>query len=206
MSAGCDPRVARSRAAVLDATLDLLATDGAEGCTIEAIASRSGVAKTTIYRHWPSRAALVIDAVRTLMEDPTEVPDTGHVRGDVTALLQGLGHRLRTGHLADVAPALVAAVDAEPQLAHLMDVYVHGRREPMRAVLRRGVERGELPADLDVELVADLLAGPLFYRRLVARRPGDEAYVESLVDVVFTGVAPGEPAGVAARAAEPQRM
>jgi AcrR family transcriptional regulator len=176
---------------VLEATLDLLAEEGAEGCTIEAIAGRSGVAKTTIYRHWPSRAALVIDAVRSLMEDPNEVPDTGDVRSDVTAILTGLAERLRTGHLADVAPALVAAVDADPQLAELMDVYLHARREPMRTVLRRGVERGELPADLDVELVADLFAGPLFYRRLVARRPASDEYVRTIVDLILAGLARG---------------
>jgi AcrR family transcriptional regulator len=185
---GCDPRVARSRAAVLEATLDLLAAEGAEGCTIEGIASRSGVAKTTIYRHWPSRAALVADAVRSLMETGDHVPDTGDVRTDVAALLDELAERLRTGQLADVAPALVAAIDADPQLAGLMEVYVDARREPMRTVLRRGVERGQLPTDLDVELLTDVFAGPLFYRRLVARRPGSAGYVRSLVDVVFRGL------------------
>jgi AcrR family transcriptional regulator len=195
----CDPRVVRSRAAVLEATLDLLAEEGAEGCTIEAIAGRSGVAKTTIYRHWPSRAALVIDAVRGLMDDPVEAPDTGDVRGDVAVLLTSLADRLRTGHLADVAPALVAAVDADPQLAELMDVYVSGRREPMRVVLRRAIERGQLPADADVELVADAFAGPLFYCRLVARRPASPEYVRALVDLVFAGLGTGAPA-------LPQRM
>jgi AcrR family transcriptional regulator len=201
MRPGCDPRVARSRAAVLEATLDLLAEEGAEGCTIEAIAGRSGVAKTTIYRHWPSRAALVIDAVRSLMEDPSAVPDTGDVRSDVAAIVGDLGERLRSGHLADVAPALFAAVDADPQLAELMDVYVHARREPMRTVLRRGIERGQLSADVDVELVIDLLAGPLFYRRLVTRRPGDPGYVRALIDVAFAGLAVRPAADT-----EPQRM
>jgi AcrR family transcriptional regulator len=197
MRPGCDPRVARSRAAVLEATLDLLAEEGAEGCTIEAIAGRSGVAKTTIYRHWPSRAALVIDAVRTLMDDLDEVPDTGDVRGDVAAVVQRLGDRLRSGHLADVVPALLAAVDADSQLAELMDVYIDARREPMRTVLRRGIERGQLPDDVDVELVADVFAGPMFYRRLVTRRPGDPAYVRALVDLVFAGLGaePRDPAG-----------
>ncbi len=176
-----------------------MAEEGAEGCTIEAIAGRSGVAKTTIYRHWPSRTALVIDAVRGLMDDPVEVPDTGDVRGDVAALLASLADRLRTGHLAEVAPALVAAVDADPQLAELMDVYVSGRREPMRAVLRRGIARGQLPEDLDVELVADAVAGPLFYRRLVARRPASPEYVRALVDLLFAGLATGA-------AVRPQRM
>jgi AcrR family transcriptional regulator len=192
---GCDPRVARSRAAVLEATLDLLAEEGAEGCTIEAIATRSGVAKTTIYRHWPSRAALVIDAVRTLMESPPEVPDTGRARADVTAILQGLAERLRTGQLADVAPALVAAVDADPTLGELMEVYVQCRRDPLRTVLRRAVKRGELRADLDVELAIDLCAGPLFYRRLVARRPAEPVDVEALVDLVFTGLGAEAAAG-----------
>jgi hypothetical protein len=73
----------------------------------------------------------------------------------------------------------------------------------MRMVLRRGVERGQLPGDLDVELVADVLAGPLFYRRLVTRQPGDVAYVRSLVDLVFTGLGPGV---AAAARTEVQRM
>jgi hypothetical protein len=129
-----------------------------------------------------------MDAVRTLMEDPRDVPDTGSARDDVEAILLGLAERLRSGHLADVAPALVAAVDADPQLGELMEVYVQCRREPMRTVLRRGVERGELRADLDVDLAVDLCAGPLFYRRLVARRPAGPEDVEALVDLVFAGI------------------
>jgi hypothetical protein len=108
-----------------------------------------------------------------------------------------LASRLRHGHLADVVPALVAAVDADPQLAVLMDAFIHARREPMRAVLRRGIETGQLPPNTDVELVADMVAGPVFYRRLVARRAASDAYVRSLVDLVFAGIERGAPDGSA---------
>lgn len=181
----CDPRVARSRAAVLAAAADLVREEGLTGVSIEAIAARSGVAKTTIYRHWPSRAALVVDAFRS-MSDPCEPPDTGSVRDDLVLLLGSLAAKLAGDGFACALGGLLEAAERDPELGRLHAAFMVEVRGPFGDVLDRGIARGELPADLDRSLAAMLLPGPLFYRRMVARDPvTDPADVAALVDAVL---------------------
>lgn len=180
-----DPRVARSRAAVLAAATGLVREEGMTGVSIEAVSARSGVAKTTIYRHWPSRAALVVDAFRALSE-PCTPPDTGSVRDDLVRLLESLAAKLAGEGFACALGGLLEAAERDPELGRLHAAFMVEVRGPFADVLDRGVARGELPADLDRSLAAMLLPGPLFYRRMVAREPvTDPAEVAALVDAVL---------------------
>src|ERR1700683_1738109 len=105
-AAGVDSRVRRSRSRVLTTAFELLSESGVGGFTVDEVSRRSGVAKTTIYRHWPSREALVIDAASRISAEQ-EVPDTGSLEGDVTAILANLGHLLSTARWSSVLAALV---------------------------------------------------------------------------------------------------
>ena len=183
----CDPRVARSRAAVLQATLELLGEVGHVGTSIEAIAERSGVAKTTIYRHWPSRAVLLFDAFHGSVEHVEFVP-TGDVRADLIEVAQGLAAKLRDPRSSRIMVALLDAAEADPELAELSTRFTAERRAVVKAILDAGVASGELDPDLDTELGTVLLGGPLFYLRMMLREPADEETLERVLDTVLDGL------------------
>lgn len=189
----CDPRVARSRAAVLAATAEIIAAEGLAGVSIEAVATRSGVAKTTIYRHWDSRAALVVDAFRA-MSAPCAVPDTGRLRDDLVSLMTALAAQLAGAPWACALAGLLDAVSRDPELQTLHGRFMTEVRGPFNAVLDRAVARGELPPDVDRARVGMLLAGPLFYARMVLMTPvTDPAAVAAMVDAVLPGLCPAGP-------------
>lgn len=187
MTARMDPRVARSRTAVLAATLELLTERGILGTTIESVSERSGVAKTTIYRHWDGQAALVLDAFGEVLQPPPEV-DTGSLRGDLVAMLGGLTAALTSSAAARLMPALIDAAERDAAFAELHQAEARRRHAVAAGVIRRGVARGELPPGTDVDAVIDLLAGPLFHRRLVSSGAVDAAFAERVVDVVLAGL------------------
>lgn len=177
----CDPRIVRTRAAVFESTIELLAERGYDSLAIEAVAERAGVAKTTIYRHWPTKEELVLGAVRSL-KHPPEVLDTGNVRDDLRALMRGLATGLRSGPLSRLLPILLDASERHPELRRLHRELVRERQNPTFEALRRAVDRGELPADADLELGVALLAGPIFYRRLITQSSFSLAFVDQVVD------------------------
>lgn len=181
-----DPRVVRSRAAVIAATLDLLADRGIAATTIDAVSERSGVAKTTIYRHWDGQPTLVMDAIGSLLEEPP-LPDTGSLREDLVALLEGLASALHSSPAAALMPALLEAAERDPAFAALHRTEAAHRHRVVRHVIDRGIERGELPDDADVDALVDLLTGPLFYRRWVSMGTVDAAFAGRVVDVVLSG-------------------
>jgi AcrR family transcriptional regulator len=183
----CDPRIARTRAVVLEGTLDLLIERGYDGLAIEAVAEHAGVAKTTIYRHWPTKELLVVEAVRCL-KDPPPVPDTGDVRDDLRTLMRGLAVGLRRSRWSNVLPIIVDAAERHPELRRLHRELVRERQNPSRIVLERAIERGDLPADADVELGVTLLAGPLFYRRLISQASLRPAFVDQVVDATLAAL------------------
>jgi AcrR family transcriptional regulator len=183
------PRDARVEAAVLAATLELVASEGLAGLTVDAVAAKAGVGKATIYRRWSSKEALVLDAWMTcLPEDPA--PDTGSLRGDIEAALAELRVTVGTGHLGRVLPQMVAAARTDPELGEPYRRYVARRRRRLATVLRRARDRGELGPDADLEAIQDLIVGPLIYRALVSAIPLDESFVRTVIDVVLAGVSP----------------
>ncbi len=182
-----DPRIARSRAAVLSATVDLLGEVGHGGTTVEAVAERSGVAKTTIYRHWPSRAQLLLDAFHGCVGHD-DSPRSGDVRTDLLALAGGLATKLRDHRWSRIIATLIDAAESDPELAELSAAYTHERREAVRSIIEQGITAGELRPDIDTGLAAQLVGGTLFYERLLLRRPADDAQLERIVDLVLDGL------------------
>jgi AcrR family transcriptional regulator len=183
----CDPRVARSRASVLAATVELLGEVGHSGTSVEAVAERSGVAKTTIYRHWPSRALLLLDAFHGSVERD-DLPPTGDVRNDLLAIASGLAAKLRDPRWSRIMATLIDAAESDPELAELSAAFTYERREIVRSVIERGIESGELRPGIDTDLAAQLVGGTLFYQRLMLRRPADQDQLERIVDLVLDGL------------------
>ena len=183
-----DPRVIRSRTAVIAATLDLLAERGITATTIEAVAERSGVAKTTIYRQWGGQPELVLDAIGTTVTPPTD-PDTGTLRGDLLDLLGGLADALNTSPAAGLLPALIEAAERDPAFAALHHREAAQRHQVVLTAIARGIDRGELTPDADPADVLDMVAGPVFYRRLVSSGAVDRAFAQRIVDRVVAAYA-----------------
>jgi AcrR family transcriptional regulator len=173
-----DPRVARSRKRTLAATLDLLTETGLNGLTIEEVARRSGVAKTTIYRHWPDREALVIEACLRMTDGDEEPPDTGSLEGDVRAILTDLAGLLATARWSAVLPSIVDAAERDPGLAEVLGRLQRWHAAPLRAALERAAGRGEIQEDADLDAIAAGLRGPLYFRRWFSREPIDDSFIE----------------------------
>jgi AcrR family transcriptional regulator len=179
-----DPRVVRTRQCVIAATQAALVEEGYAAITIDGIARRSGVARTTIYRHWGSLADLVIDAV-TLIDDLWTSPDTGSVRADLVAQCSRLNDKLSTSEWGRALPTLVDGASRDPELRRLQSERTCQRRDQAIAMVERGVARGELAPGVDPAMVVDRIAGPLFYHHLIRHESVDHAYVERLVDEVL---------------------
>ena len=184
---------------VLDVACDLLLTGGYAGLNVDEVAERAAVAKTTLYRRWPTKDHLAIAVVaRTIL--PVAVPDTGDLYHDLTKYAAGLATNLHTyrmagrsdGVSAGLAAELVAAAARQPDLGELVRA-LHARRHTMLlARLRRATERGELRPDVDHAMLIDQVSGPIYYRVLVTGATADRGYAERLVRAVLEGaLAPG---------------
>ena len=179
-STQADARVQRSRHAVLATTFELLYESGVGGFSVDEVARRSGVAKTTIYRHWPSREALVLDACSKIAAQQ-DVPDTGSLEGDLRAILTNIGVLLQTANWASVLPSIVDLAERVPEFADVHRRIQYGHAAPLREVLHRGIRSGALPAEIDIAAISAALLGPLFYRRWFSREPIDDEFVEKIV-------------------------
>ena len=178
-------RSQRARQAVLDATADLVAEVGVERTTIDEIASRSGVAKTTIYRHFNSKQALVVEAVHACTHIPV-VTDTGSLRDDLISCFSGTTKASYDGRLGDMMLSLMDAAQRDPELGRLVRAQTDQRRRFATEVIERAVSRGDLPAEVDVDLLVTLVAGPLIYTKLVRRQRVTDELVAAVVDSVLS--------------------
>ncbi len=174
------PRSEEAHQAILDATLELLVEVGFSALTVEGVASRAGVGKATIYRRWPSKLPLVVEAFGQL--PGFEDVDTGHVADDLKQMLRGYIQTFNNTPLASVLPSLAGERAHNPELSELIDPVSKQRRRPLIAALERGVARGELPDDIDLELFADIIVGPvsvgLFFRGGMPSNKSVRAYVD----------------------------
>ena len=185
-----DLRVRHSKQVVMATTYELLSEEGLAGVTVDAVARRSGVAKTTIYRHWPSREALLLDACAQ-MGPHFDVPDAGSFSKDLRALVQRVVEQLLSDPYAAVLLSLMDAAERNPDLAALLAAAQAKLVEAVRTVLARARLRGELPRLPDPSDVAALIVGPLLYRRLFSHEPLSEGFFRLIVDnVVRTAGAP----------------
>ena len=183
------PRSAEADRAILRATIDLLADEGYGGVTMEGVAGRAGVGKATVYRRWPCKSALVVDAVTACRESGSQPPDTGSTREDLLVFVRGFMHHLRTSDAGRVMPALVAELSRSAELAQAFrEGFVQPRRAKVLEAVRRGVERGEVRAGVDPELVADGVVAVLLHRFLVTGMEIDDDLPERLVDILWRGI------------------
>jgi len=179
---------------VLDVAWDLLLSGGYAGLNVDEVAERAAVAKTTLYRRWPTKDHLAI-AVVTRTIRPVPVPATGDLRHDLTEFTAGLAASLHTyrmagqpdGLSAGLVAELVAAAARHPDLGDLVRA-LHARRHAMLLDrLRRAVERDGLRPDIDHAVLVDQVSGPIYYRVLITGAPADRDYAERLVSAALAG-------------------
>jgi AcrR family transcriptional regulator len=175
-------RSARVRRAVLDATVETLVGSGYAGLSVDEVARRAGVNKTTIYRRWPDVGALVIDALLDRQQEHVPIPDTGELRGDLLALLDAVTASITS---PEGAALLRAAQDSgPPELESLVHRFWHSRFALGRQIFQRAVDRGEVAPGLNHDLLLELAVAPLHFRHLVTREPLSRAFRARLVDAV----------------------
>ncbi|MCW2651086.1 MAG: hypothetical protein QOE41_754 [Mycobacterium sp.] len=183
------PRSEQSRAAVLRATSELIHQVGLRAMTTDEIAGRSGVSKATIYKWWPNKYAVAVEAFLSEMAVESADPDTGSAHEDFRRTLRGLV-RFYTGKSGRAYSQLVGEAQFDPQIgAELRDHLVGSRRELMRTIWDRGVARGELRAGVDPEVAIDMIFGPAMYRLLAGHAPLDDKSADRIVDVAMRGLA-----------------
>ena len=172
---------------IMEATLELLAEGGYSKLSMEAVAHRAGVGKTTIYRRWPTKTALVVDALEQL-SSANAVPTEGSVRERLTALVAEMLRHLRAGRGARIMAALVGEIPRDPEVAEdVRAVLLRKRQGTAFRLLQEGVANGELRPDLDVELAADLLMGPVILRRLLTGGPLEPELAARTVSYLYDG-------------------
>jgi AcrR family transcriptional regulator len=184
------PRNARADEAILDAMITLLGEgQSADGISIEAVAAKAGVGKATIYRRWPNKEALLIDAIRT-MKGPLPEPRGESVREDLILLLSGMRTK-NSERYGRITACLLPELVRSPEMHRVHQAVGEPRRELMRQVLRRGIEAGELRADLDIELTQLMLSSPILAQNMLRYNPrvDDDTLAEKLVDAVLRGAA-----------------
>jgi AcrR family transcriptional regulator len=180
------PRSEEAHVAILDATLELLVDVGYVALTVEGIAARAGVGKATIYRRWPSKLPLVIEAFEGL--PALEEADTGNLVADLETMLEGYLGVFHSTPLGAVYPSLVGECASDPELVSLLSPLLMQRRRPLLRALERGVSRGELPGDLDLELAADLIVGPIAVRIFFAGPKLNPKLVGPIVRLALDGL------------------
>jgi AcrR family transcriptional regulator len=188
------PRSEKAQQAILAAAIDLLLEHGLHAMSMDAVAERAGVSKATIYRWWPSKELLALDALATEWQvtAPDATRDTGSLRGDLLARLRPWLRQLRDKPYGRVVAGLVATAQADAEFAGLyLERFVRPRRDAMRPVLLRAIERGEIPANIELEVALDLIYGPIYHRMLHSHAPLDERFARNLVDTIIAGIAPG---------------
>ncbi|PBC80414.1 transcriptional regulator, TetR family [Streptomyces sp. 2224.1] len=181
---GGGPRKAQE---IFDATLDLLAEKGYEGLTIEGVAQRSGVNKTTLYRWWPSKGALLGAALVGARQLELTPPDTGSLEGDLEALLSTMTTLLTARPASDIAVAALGAVTHSPELASHVKDFFADRIAREQVVFDRAVARGDIAADTDPMLLMDLLAGAAWVRIVLRQLPLEKDFVARTVRTVLNG-------------------
>jgi AcrR family transcriptional regulator len=186
------PRSEESRQSILRSTLKLLQQDGGFAeLSIEAIAADAGVGKTTVYRWWPTKAALVADAFSASADSELRFPNSGSVYTDINIQMRGL-IRIFRSQRGKVVAALLAGGQSDPELLEAYrDRFLWPRRRQAYETLQRGVDRGELPAGSDFDLILDSLYGPILMRFLIRHVKLEESFADEVCTLVLKGLGSG---------------
>ncbi len=180
------PRSEEAHKAILDATLELLVEVGFSALTVEGVASRAGVGKATIYRRWSSKLPLVVEAFGQL--PGFEEVDTGDLASDLKKMLRSYLEVFNATPLSAVLPSLAGERAHDPELSELFEPVSVGRRQPLLRTFQRAVERGDLSPDLDLELAADLVVGPIAVALFFKGGRLNPRMVEPMVDLALVGI------------------
>jgi len=184
------PRSDKAHLAILKAALALVEKSGFRAVTIDAIADHAGVGKTTIYRRWPNKAAVVMDAFLALIGPGTRFPQTGSPveRIKLQLRLQARFFRSAQGRMIK---ALLGEAQFDPELAEAFrERWIAPRRQGVRDVLQEAIRQGDLRRDIDLETTIDLLYGPIYYRLQIGTGPLTEAFTDRVLAEVLRGLAP----------------
>ncbi|QYB07995.1 TetR/AcrR family transcriptional regulator [Rhodococcus sp. USK10] len=187
---GHEKRRARTERVVLDATRELLADNGFGSLTVEGVAARSGVAKTTIYRRYRSKNDLALAVLLDMVDEVSTQPYRADTATELTALVDRTVELMCTSLMGLVMKGLVSEVAADPELARVYrEQVVSHRLADVSALVERGIARGELRADLDPEMVTDLVLGPIYYRFFLSGSPMDDGFGKRLVATLLPSFA-----------------
>jgi AcrR family transcriptional regulator len=183
------PRSADADRAILAATVDLLAERGLAAMSIEEVAARAGVGKTTIYRRWPSKGLLALDAFVTSFRAEQARPDTGTLRSDMIAALHTWVRAVTETPMGPMLTGLIAEAQNDPELRGAWrDRVLEPLRVQHRMMLDRAVERGEIPPGVDPDVVLDLFFGAAEHRLLLGHLPMSATFIEQVVDIILSGI------------------
>ena len=194
-----DPRVERSRAVITGAATDLLVQGGVHAVTVDAVIARSGVARSTIYRHFPASTDLLAAAFDQLLPPVPEAPAEGTFPERLLGLMLQQSAMLRdapttvvmTAWLVVTTEGMTHATPASPHFSGLQQRLLEHHRSPLATLLRSGLERGEVREDLDVDIAVSQLGGPLVFRKLISMEPVDEDFCRRVVeDFLLANLAP----------------
>ena len=185
LGAKIDPRVIQSRASILRAALDELGDAGFGAFTIESVAARAGVGKSTIYRHWHGKLGLVDDAFRTLHQEMAPELETGGPRERLERILRHVAKIAAEPPFSACLPALIDGAERDPNLRRFHYHFQAQAREPLIKLIAEGVNRGEFPTRVEPELATFALLGAIFFRRLMTSTPLEQARVSELIDTVL---------------------
>lgn len=189
------PRSAQAHKAILDATLELLAQEGFQGLSIEDIAARAGVGKTTIYRRWSSKDELVIDAIHEIQVDLTTV-DTGNFRNDLVILFKAANQGIMTHPLLpQLVLRLISEFQANPEIFQVfLTQLLIPRIQRFVYMVEQAQARGEIRRDIDWTLALELITGPIFIHLLISHylapsmSSSDDKWIEQMIDAVMDGI------------------
>ena len=173
---------------MLDAALAELGEHGFAELSFERIASRAGVHKTTVYRRWPSRGDLLLDALRERSRETVPIPDTGSLRSDLVTVLTAIAANLGTSQVQAFLRATIAEGGSHPELERARTAYWRERFDMVGEIVRRAVARGELPPGADPDLVIESAVAPLYLRTLITGEEISDPFLARIADLVIAGV------------------
>jgi AcrR family transcriptional regulator len=185
------PRSEQARLSILRSTLKLLGKKGFSNLTIEAVAAHAGVAKATVYRWWPDKAALIADAFANSTTPKLHFPDTGSLRTDMSRQMRQLVKIFRSRRGRIVSAMLGAGQSDRSLIAAFRERFLKPRRQEAYATLRRAILRGELRKNVDMDLLLDSLYGPIYMRFLIQHGDLTSEFVEGLCEMALGARAPG---------------
>jgi AcrR family transcriptional regulator len=184
------PRSEQARVAILRSALKLLGKNGFSGLTIEAVAAHAGVGKATVYRWWPNKAALIADAFASSTTRRLHFPDTGSVRTDMSQQMRQVIKVFRSRRGRILAAILAAGQSDRGVITAFRERFMKPRRQEAYATLRRGILRGELRKNVDMDLLLDSLYGPIYMRFLIRHDKLTSDFVDHLCEMVLGGARP----------------